>query len=476
MIEVRGLSHRPIWSGSRPKLFERLDLTLAPGEIVWLSGRNGAGKTTLARYLAGLLIPAEGSVTVDGFDTRNLTDLREVRRRVGLLFQESHAHLVAQTLLEEVAFGLENLAFPPEEIERRSRAALERVGLGRYSAQTVDALIPAERQRLAIAGLLALKPRYFIFDEPDTAADDEILREMILLLKELRAAGHGILLISHREFEERFYDRALRLEHGQLNVIASPVGTKNFSPLLPETLRTHERSFALEAQNLSFAYEGSSEFVLRDLSLAVRAGEFIVLQGAAGSGKSSLVQLLAGLEEPSRGEVLLNKREILALRAAERVRFVGLVFQEPSQQLLGESVAAELELGLEAQNLSQEEREARVRWACESVRLDWEQLRARPAQTLSGGEGARLAIAAILVLDPQMLILDETIYALDPEGQRQILTMLQKLHSQGKTVLLVVSSGFEEWAERLWVLKDGKLIEQDNKKSRGERPFAPTLG
>ncbi|MCS6936877.1 MAG: energy-coupling factor ABC transporter ATP-binding protein [Candidatus Bipolaricaulota bacterium] len=462
MIEVRGLSHRPISSGSRPKLFERLDLTLAPGEIVWLSGRNGAGKTTLARYLAGLLIPTEGSVTVDGFDTRDLAHLREVRRRVGLLFQESHAHLVAQTPLEEVAFGLENLAFPPDEIERRARAALERVGLGSYAAHTVEALIPAERQRLALAGLLALKPRYFIFDEPDIAADDRLLRELILLFKELRSEGHGILLISHREFPERFYDRALRLEEGRLSIVERSgvhefVGSRFPSPLNTDQSKTRERSFVLEARNLSFAYEGSSGFVLRDLSCSVGAGEFIVLQGRAGAGKSTFVQLLAGLEEPTHGEVVVNGRPIRALRASERVRLVGLVFQEPSQQLLGESVAAEIELGLEAQNLSASEREARARWACESVGLDWEELRARSAQTLSGGEQARLAIAAILALDPQMLILDETLYALDPDGQRQILTMLQQRRSQGKTILLVVSSGFEEWAERLWVLEDGQL-------------------
>ncbi|MCS6902860.1 MAG: energy-coupling factor ABC transporter ATP-binding protein, partial [Candidatus Bipolaricaulota bacterium] len=415
------------------------------------------------RYLAGLLIPTEGSVTVDGFDTRDLAHLREVRRRVGLLFQESHAHLVAQTPLEEVAFGLENLALPPDEIERRSRAALERVGLESYATHTVEALIPAERQRLALAGLLALKPRYFIFDEPDIAADDQLLHELILLFKELRAEGHGILLISHREFGERFYDRALRLEQGRLSVVERSAvhefaGSRVESALEPPSFRDRERSFGLEARNLSFAYEGASKFVLRDLSCSVGAGEFIVLQGRAGSGRSTLVQLLAGLEEPTRGEVLVNGRPIRALRASERVRWVGLVFQEPEQQLLGESVAGELELGLEAQNLSALEREARARWACESVGLDWETLRTRSAQTLSGGEQARLAIAAILALDPQMLILDETLYALDPDGQRQILTMLQKQHAQGKTILLVVSSVFDVWAARVWVFLVGKLI------------------
>lgn len=456
MIAVRGLSHRPISFGSRPEstrpLLDCIDLTLSPGEIVLLTGRNGSGKTTLARTLAGLLMPTEGSVTVDGFDTRD--HLREVRRRVGFLFQESHRQIVAQTLLEEVAFGLENLAFSPAEIYRRAVAALERVGLGARISETVDPLTPAERQRLALAGLLALEPRYFIFDEPDTAADHQILKELIVLLKELRTEGHGILLISHREFAERFYDRTLLLEDGQLKV------SKHKAPIArsascAQSQQIQKRDFSLEARNLSFAYD--SKPIIKDLALSVGAGEFIVLQGAAGAGKSTLVQLLAGLERPAQGDLLVNGRPILKLPAAERVRSVGLVFQEPSRQLLGESVAAELELGLEAQNLKNTERASRARQACLAVGLDWERLRDRSARTLSGGEQARLAIAAILVLDPQMLIIDETLAALDPEGQAQILSVLQKLHSHGKTILLVTPSGLEAWAERLWVLENGRL-------------------
>ncbi len=455
MIAVRGLSHRPISSGSRPEraLLDGLDLTLSAGEIVLLSGRNGSGKTTLARYLAGLLRPSTGSVTVDGFDTRDPAHLREVRRRVGLLFQESQQQMVAQTLLEEVAFGLENLAFPPAEIYRRAVAALERVGLGARISEMVDSLTPAERQRLAIAGLLAMEPRYFIFDEPDTAADQQSLEELIVLLKELRAEGRGVLLISHREFAERFYDRALLLEDGQLKVEKYKAPLVHSAPWA-RSRQVQKSDFILEARNLSFAY--SNKPIIQDLSLSVCAGEFIVLQGKAGAGKSTLVQLLAGLERPTQGELLVNGRAIWSLSAAERVRAVGLVFQEPSRQLLGESVAAELELGLEAQNLKKAERESQARQACLAVGLDWERLRDRAARTLSGGEQARLAIAAILVLDPKMLIIDETLAALDPEGQAQILSVLNNLHSHGKTVLLVTPSA--AWAERLWILQDGRLI------------------
>jgi energy-coupling factor transport system ATP-binding protein len=166
MIAVRGLVHRLASSGSRPELLlDGVELTLEQGEIVLLMGRNGSGKTTLARYIAGLLIPREGVVTVDGLRTDQ--EPRTIRRRVGLLFQESHKQLIAQTPLEDVAFGLENLALSAEDIRKRSWEALERVGLSEKALCPIESLTSAERQRVALAGVLAMDPEYYILDEPD---------------------------------------------------------------------------------------------------------------------------------------------------------------------------------------------------------------------------------------------------------------------------------------------------------------------
>jgi energy-coupling factor transporter ATP-binding protein EcfA2 len=187
-------------------------------------------------------------------------------------------------------------------------------------------------------------------------------------------------------------------------------------------------------------------------------GEFIVVTGPEGSGKSTLVELLAGLSEPTSGYALWNGTPLSRLRSSERVRCVGLVYQEVQQQLLGESVAEEIKLGLEARNLGHAQSEQRARWTCEAVGLDWELMKERPSHLLSGGEQARLAIAAVVALEPQVLILDETLSSLDPAGQAEVLSLLRELHAGGTAVLLVASEDYSRTGTRLWKLDRGRLI------------------
>ncbi len=470
MIAVRGLVHRLSSYGLSPRvLLDRVDLSLEPGEIVLLVGRNGSGKTTLARYLVGLLLPTEGTVTVDGLRTDR--DVREIRRRVGLLFQESHEQLIAQTPLEDVAFGLENLALPPNEIHKRSWEALERVGLHEKALWPIESLTSSERQRVALAGLLAMDPEYYILDEPDRTADREGLALLLSLVRALRSEHKGVLIISHREFWKHHVDRVVRLEHGRI-VADSPSPCGHQASLGPYTVppaaarRTvqtksggegkRERAFRLQARKLTFAYDALP--ILKDFSAEVAAGEFIVISGPEGSGKTTLVELLAGLAQPTSGSVLWDDTPIHTLRAQERVRRVGLVFQEPYQQLLGESVHEELFVGLLAQGLSPTESERQARWACGAVGLEWDLVREQPSHQLSVGEQARLAIAAVLAIHPRVLIVDETLSALDPPGQRELLTLLQELHAQGTTVLLVTSEDLPNVGTRLWRLEGGQLL------------------
>lgn len=451
MIAVRGLVHRLSSFGSRPRvLLDKVDLSVERGEIVLLTGRNGSGKTTLARYIAGLLIPAEGTVTVDGIRTDQ--DPREVRRRVGLLFQESHEQIIAQTPLEDVAFGLENLALAPEDIQRRAMRALERVGLHDKASYTIESLTPAERQRVALAGILAMDPEYYILDEPDRTADRDGLALLLSLVRELRSENKGVLIISHKEFWQDYVDRVVQLQ-SSASVTSSSVSSLN---CLTENWKLETANWKLHAQGLRFHYD--SVPALRDFSAQVTAGEFIVMTGSEGSGKTTLVEVLAGLVQPSSGCVLWNDTPIHALRASERVRHVGLVFQEPHQQLLGESVQEELLLGLRAQGIGPAEAKQRARWACETVGLDWDLFREQSSHHLSVGEQARLAIAAMVALSPRVLILDETLSALDPTGQAELLTLLQDLHAQGTTIIVVTSEAILRGASRLWVLERGRLV------------------
>jgi energy-coupling factor transport system ATP-binding protein len=479
MIEVHGLVHRLTLFGSRPDapndvLLNGVDLSLERGEIVLFMGRNGSGKTTVVRYMAGLLIPQEGTVTIDEFQTHKTGELREIRRRVGLLFQESHEQIIAQTLIEDVAFGLENIALPAEVIEQRAWAALDRVGLSARAGDTIEVLTPAERQRLALAGLLAMDPAYYILDEPDRTADHQGLALLLSLVRELRVQKKGIFVVSHKEFWSEHVDRVMRLERGKAySQRHSPWLTS--APSLPSALFSSEggsyrdkeswsvesgvraNRFHLQARDLSFTYEKSDTPALKNFSAEVTAGEFIIVTGPEGSGKSTLVELLAGLVQPISGCVLWNGTPLISLRAAERVRCVGLVFQEARQQLLGESVKEEILLGVHAQRNSAQV-EQRACWACEAVGLDWERFQEQPSHLLSGGEQARVAIAALMALDPRVLILDETLSSLDPHGQVELLKVLQGLHAGGTTVLLVTAEDHAHLGTRLWKLDRGQLI------------------
>ncbi len=468
MIAVHGLVHRLSSFGSHPNaandvLLNGVDLTLERGETVLLMGRNGSGKTTLARYMAGLLIPREGTVHIDELQTHHSEELHEVRRRVGLLFQESQEQIIAQTLIEDVAFGLENLALPPEEIERRAALSLGAVGLEAKAQHTIEVLTPAERQRLALAGLLAMERDYFILDEPDRTADPVGLELLVSLLHKLRLDNKGVLIISHKEFWRQYVDRVIVLDQGKTR--PGDGAAQMWMPQLRwpsravQIFRTRSgKKFQLTAENLDFVYAEGDKPALERFSAQVTEGEFIVVTGPEGSGKSTLVELLAGLSEPTSGYALWNGTPLSRLRSSERVRCVGLVYQEAQQQLLGESVAEEIKLGLQAQNLDHAQSEQRARWACEAVGLDWELMKERPSHLLSGGEQARLAIAAVVALDPQVLILDETLSSLDPAGQTEILSLLRELHAGGTAVLLVTSEDRSRTGTRLWKLDRGRLI------------------
>ena len=221
MLEARQVSYT--YPGAERPAVNALSLALAPGEFLALVGPNGSGKSTLARLLNGLLMPKTGTVSADGLDAADPAALQEVRRRVGLVFQDPDNQLLAGTVEEDAAFGLENLCLPPAEIASRVDSVLDRLGLTALRSRPPHRLSGGQKQRVALAGVLAMQPAYLILDEATSMLDAVARRQVLAAVAAVRASlGLGVLLITHRLEEALAADRVAIMESGRLTHCGPP--------------------------------------------------------------------------------------------------------------------------------------------------------------------------------------------------------------------------------------------------------------
>ncbi len=223
LIELRDVSY--VYRKGTPeevRALDRVNLRIRPGEFVALVGANGSGKSTLARLLNALLLPTEGEVRVAGLDPRDPRHLWEIRRRVGMVFQNPDNQIVATVVEEDVAFGPENLGLPPEEIVERVEWALRVVGMLEHRHREPHLLSGGQKQRVAIAGVLAMRPQCLVLDEATTMLDPQGRREVLETVHRLRAEGMTILLITHDMEEAAQADRVVVLSQGRIVLDGPP--------------------------------------------------------------------------------------------------------------------------------------------------------------------------------------------------------------------------------------------------------------
>jgi len=496
MIVVQNLSFHYETGGGAVPVFDGVDLEIREGESVALMGPNGSGKTTLARCLNGLLTPTKGDVLVDGLSVREPAHIWEIRRRVGMVFQHPDDQIVSTVVERDIAFGLENLGIPREEIERRVWEALDRFHLRQYRTHPPHRLSGGEKQRLAIAAVLAMRPRYVILDEPTSTLDPEGRREVMDALRELREDPEvAILHITQSPEEAGAADRIVVLGSGGvvLNGPADRVFERSgvlfrlgldvpFARTLTEELRQHgvplptavwrpddllaalarvrpsggspgedrapyeaartESAPRIATDRLSYVYDmevSAQPRGLTDVTLEIRDGEWLSIIGPTGSGKTTLVQHFNGLLRPTSGRVLVDGEELWRKGADLRTirKKIGLIFQFPEFQLFEETVAADVAFGPRNLGWSDDRIEKSVHQALVSVQLDPDHFGERSPLELSGGEKRRVAIAGVLAMTPGVIVLDEPTSGLDPRGAEQIVSILRKLHGAGSTIVLI---------------------------------------
>lgn len=487
------------------EILKGVDITIKKGEFIALLGRNGSGKTTFSKQLNAILRPSEGTVTVDEMGTKDADKLYEIRQRVGMVFQNPDNQMVAANVEEEVAFGPENLGMESDIIVARVKQALEQVRMWKRRKTAPNHLSGGQKQRIAIAGILAMHPDYIVLDEPTAMLDPKGRKEVMEALQRLNQEQEmTVILITHDMEEAALASRVILLADGQVRFDGTPEKFFGADVLLAEMGMEAPLSYRvqqamgsaanlqsgagekrdkckidaldifekdkdlLSLQHVSYIYSPGTAYekvALDDVSLSLGKGEIVGLAGHTGSGKSTMIQLLNGLLKPTGGTVTFEGKDIHAKGYSGnylRSR-VGMVFQYPEHQMICDTVWEDVAFGSGKQGLTEEACNARVEEALRFVDLPEKYYQASPLQ-LSGGQKRRVAIAGVLAMHPEYIILDEPAAGLDAEGKREIFDRIRRMSREQGIGVLLVSHSMEdlaEYADRIIVLDDGKKILDD---------------
>lgn len=482
-VPVR-LAHVTLRYGNSVAL-DDVTLEVCRGERVCVLGANGSGKSTLASVICGLLAPDEGDVELAGHAacTGGVPDLaayRDARRQLGLVFQNPDDQIVTSVVADDVAFGPENLGVPRTQISVRVARELRRVAMEKYAHADPSRLSGGQRQRVCIAGALAMEPAVLVLDEPSSLLDVRGRAAIMRVMGRLAAAGATLVHVTHFMDEALAADRVVVMQHGHVALEGTPdevFAAKNaqviealglempFEARLAVALRQAEAAggaiaapgapsdekpaacaacapaaepLAILARDLGFSY-GPDAQALDGVSLKVPTRATTAIVGQTGSGKSTLLRLLCGLEAADAGSLTVCGINSATKRGRRQVRrAVGYVMQHPERQLFAQTVAEDVAFGPRNQGLSAAEVERRVAHALDLVGLA-DRRDASPFE-LSGGQQRLAAIAGVLAMEPELLVLDEPTAGLDPRGRARLRALMADLAAHGVTLLQVTHS------------------------------------
>lgn len=492
-------------------------------------GSNGSGKTTLAKLLNSLILPESGEVRVDGLDTRYKNSQKQIRQKVGMVFQNPDNQIISTSVEREIAFGLENLNLPHPEMKTKVERALKYFNLERYRDHPPHKLSGGEKQKVVLAAVLSMQPKYLVLDEP-TSLLDPVGRKEVLSLISMLTEERNVTVIHITQFPEEAVnaDRVLVMQKGRIAMNGPPLEVfrqkkqlhefglevpfplrissalrekgwtgldesltmdalvdsivksikkerDGFRKVVPdgrlvrsevEGRRTADNKLMQISMNqVTYLYDQglpTARKALDQISLQIKKRESIGLVGPTGSGKSTLAQHLNALLFPTFGQVLIEgentKEKKVDLKKIRQK--VGFVFQFPERQLFEETVYSDISFGPRGLGLSGEEADNRVKEAMEKVGMDYEQFAFRSPFSLSGGEQRKIAIAGILALKPEILVLDEPTCGLDEKSTREIKKLLKELNSTGVTVILISHNMdlIAELAQKIILLDQGRLV------------------
>lgn len=494
-----------------------LSISIGKGEYIAIIGSNGSGKSTLVRLFNGLREPGSGTVRVKDLDPSLPASMFAVRSAVALVFQSPVDQIVSSVVEEDVAFGPSNLGLSGAAIEARVASALNRVGLSDLRKRPTRSLSGGQQQKLAIAGALAMEPECLVFDEATSMLDPLTKAEVLELMDELTRRGMTVVHVTHDMDDAARAGRLLALDAGRLAFDGRPedffLPAQEGRPAralgmgfgLPRTLKAAE-AFGLSVEfgdspgkvaeliassrkpgqsrrpesasrgsegpvsvfsfrKASFSYlRGRSGEVraLDDVSMEIPEGRLVAFVGRTGSGKSTALQLLNSLIQPSPGSVVsFGQDTASAALDARGLRLrAPLSIQRPESALFELYAADDVAFGPKNMGLAGKELAGRVKTWMDASGIPYASFRDRMTRSLSGGEKRKLALAGVLALESEAILLDEPSAALDPASQAAVFTLVADLAGRGRTVAFATHSMEEAArADLVAVFFEGRLAD-----------------
>lgn len=496
----------------RPTLTD-IDLEIYPGERVLIAGPSGSGKSTLAGCINGLNPfsnpgACTGTLTVDGVDAPH-SSLFELSAHVGTVLQDPDGQFIGLTVGEDIAFALENSCTPQDEMHAITRHAAELVGIENHLGYAPHELSGGQKQRVSLAGVMVDQVRILLFDEPLANLDPATGKQAIELIDEIQKKTDTTVLIIEHRLEDvlwRNVDRIVLVNGGTIladlrpdellsgsllaeNGIREPLYVtalryagvditpdkhpahvdslvlddtdtqklRDWFTARPRPAAQPEREPLLEVKSLSFGYQKGQQ-TLRDVSFSIGKGEMVSIVGRNGAGKSTLSKLICGFETPDAGEIFLNGKPLAEENIRRRAQHIGYVMQNPNQMISKTMIYEEVALGLQRSGLTEEQIREKVEATLRVCGLypfrNW------PISALSFGQKKRVTIASVLVLDPELILLDEPTAGQDFRHYTDIMEFLRGLNARGVTVVMITHDMhlMLEYTRRALVFCDGRLI------------------
>ena len=514
-IQIENLTYT--YPDKEKPALEDVSLQIPSGAFVVLVGGSGSGKSTLLRAMAGL-VPSfyggtiEGSVCINGENIEAI-DRRQLVQQVGMVFQDPESQLVMTTPEDEVAFGLENIEMPDNHIRRRIMEVVSALSFNDYRKSFIPELSGGQKQKVAMASVLAMHPGVLLLDEPTSQLDPIAAEDILTMIRRLNEENGITVIISEQKLERCFHfaDRIIALEDGQIiknsdapSDIArwSVKENKPFVPALsrlfaavdheviPVTVKEGrsllENDFAMEerveahgndtikrtgrkrhkqagkqtglltADSLWFTYPNGNE-VLKDVSLSLQPGSVTALIGANGSGKTTLIKQLNGLLRPDRGHVTLMGQETKRMSVETISESVAYLSQDPNDYLFLPTVKEEVAFSLKNRGIDD------PAWVQALMKkLDIHRFEAMNPRDLSVGERQRVAFASVLATKPKVILLDEPTRGLDYTIKDSLGELIHRLRNEGSAILIVAHDieFIAEHCDEVVLMDDGRTIEK----------------